>query len=240
MPLLDDTSTPANRILAALPEADYQRLVPHLEPVALSIGQVLHEPHEAVEQVYFPTDAMVSFVALMEDGSTAEAGLIGREGIVGLAVVLGGGCITNHAVVQIEGEALRMSAAVLKTEFDRREELYRQLLLYTQALLTQVSRSAACNTLHSLEQWLARWLLSAQDSTQKDVLPLTHEFIAKMLGTGRPGVTEIAGAFSRAGLIHYRRGKITIVNRKGLEATACECYDIIKSEFSRLLGLERG
>lgn len=240
MPLAENTSVSANHLLAALPPEEYQRLVPHLQYVSLSLGEVLHESGEAIEQVYFPLDAMVSYISLMEDGSTAEAGMIGREGMVGLAVILGDKGPVNRAVVQLEGSLLKMSAQVLKTEFNRGGELQKQLLLYTQALLAQVTQSAACNALHTLEQRLARWLLSAQDSSQKEVLPLTHDFIAKMLGTRRSGVTEIAGNLSKAGLIRYRRGKITILNREGLEATACECYGIIKDEFSRLLGIERG
>lgn len=240
MSTIESANRPANQILTALPNEEYQRLAPYLEEVSLGLGDVLHEPFETVEQVYFPTDGLVSFVALMEDGSTAEAGLIGREGMVGLAAILGGKSTVNQALVQIAGNALRMDAGVLEAEFARGGALQRLLLLYTQALLAQVSQSAVCNALHTLEQRCARWLLSAQDSTEKEVLPLTQEFIAKMLGTHRPGVTEIAGKFSRIDLIQYSRGRITILNREGLESVSCNCYNIIKDEFNRLLGIERG
>ncbi|MEW6493738.1 MAG: Crp/Fnr family transcriptional regulator [Cyanobacteriota bacterium] len=240
MPLSENTSEPVNRLLAALPKEEYQRLAPHLQHVSLSLGEVLHDSGEAIAHVYFPLDAMVSYVALMEDGSTAEAGLIGREGMVGIAVILGDNCPVNRAVVQIEGSLLKMNAEVLKTEFNRGGELQKQLLLYMQALLAQVTQSAACNALHTLEQRFARWLLAAQDNTRKDVLPLTHEFIAKMLGTRRPGVTETARNLSQAGVIRYKRGKITILNREGLEATACECYGVVTAEFQRLFSIERG
>jgi len=229
-----------NQLLAALPEADYQRLIPHLKPVWLSSGQDLHQPGEIIKHVYFPNQAMVSFVSILEDGSTTEVGLVGKEGMVGIPVILGGNCTINNAIVQIEGDAMKMKVDLLKSEFNRGGELQRLLLLYTQALLTQVTQSAVCNCHHTLEQRLARWLLSVQDSIQTNELPLTQEFISQMLGTRRPGVTVAAGNLSRAGMIQYSRGKINILNREQLESAACECYGIVKAEFIRLLGTDRG
>jgi CRP-like cAMP-binding protein len=225
-----------NQLLAALSTEKYQRLIPYLELVKLPLRQVLHEPGEKIEYVYFPTDAMISLVSIMQDGSTVEVALVGKEGMVGIPVILGGNFTITQAVVQIAGSALRMEANVLKIEFDCPGELQCLLLCYVQALFTQVSQSAACNRLHSVEERLARWLLTVQDCLQTSEFPMTQEYIAQMLGSRRSGVTVAAGTLQQAGIISYRRGKIKILNQEDLENTACECYGIIKAEASRLLG----
>ena len=235
MPPSTSNSTPANKLLASLPEPQYQRLTPYLEEVSLPVGQVLYEPGEVIQYVYFPNQAMVSLVSILEDGSTAEVGMVGNDGIVGYPVFLEGNLTTHRAIVQIEDTAMRMNAETLKTEFNRGETLQKLLLRYTQALLTQVSQTAACNRHHPLEERLARWLLTAHDYSLSDELPLTQEFISNMLGTRRASVTVAAGMLQQAGVIRYNRGKITIINRDALEATACECYSVVKREYQRLL-----
>ncbi|MEL6494700.1 MAG: Crp/Fnr family transcriptional regulator [Cyanobacteria bacterium J06623_7] len=232
--------SPINQILAALPVSEYQRLVDHLKPVNLVSGEILLEPHEAIEKIYFPQRAMISLVSIMMDGSTTEIGLIGNEGMIGLPAILGGDSTTSRTIVQVSGTALEVSADIIREEFQRGEQLYRLLLLYTQALLTHVSQSAACNRQHNIEERLARWLLSVQDCILKDELPLTQEFIANMLGTRRSGVTVAAGMLQEAGIIRYSRGRITILDRQRLEDTACECYQLVQNEFMRLLGSRRG
>jgi CRP-like cAMP-binding protein len=236
MPVSNDPpNSIENRLLAALPAEDYQRLVPHLELVSLKFQQVLYEPGEAIAYVYFPHRAIVSLLSTMEDGTTVEVGLVGIDGIVGTAVILGGNTTNTLASVQVGGYGMRMKAEQLKSEFNRGGALQSLLLLYTQALITQVSQIAACNRLHTLEERLARWLLTIQDRLQSEELPLTQEFISQMLGTRRSGVTVAAGTLQQAGMIRYTRGKITILNRQALEATTCECYKLIKSEYERLL-----
>jgi len=229
---------PANQLLASLPKLEYQRLVPHLEQVPLPLGQVLYESREAVKHAYFPNQAMVSLVSILENGSTAEVGMVGNEGVVGFPIFLGGGFATNRAVVQIEGSAMKMDAEILKAEFQRGGALQRLLLLHTQVLIAQISQTAACNRHHLLEKRLARWLLTAQDCALSNDLRLTQEFISDMLGTRRAGVTVAAGMLQKAGIISYSRGKITILDRKALQAAACECYEVVKGEFQRLLATE--
>lgn len=224
-----------NQLLAALPLSEYQRLVPNLEKVSLSLQQVIYEPGEPIRHVYFPHQAIVSLVSTMSDGSTVEVGLVGKEGMVGLPVIWGGSTTTTRAFVQMADSGIRMKASLLKTEFERGGQLQSLLLRYMQALHTQISQTAACNRLHMVEARLARWLLSVHDRMQTDSFPLTQEFISQMLGTRRAGVTEAAGVLSDAGMIRYTRGRITILNRKELEATTCECYGIVKGEFTRLL-----
>ena len=236
MSVSEGVIVPYNKILAALPEDDYQRLVPHLEKVSLMKGQVIYEAGVPIEKVYFPTQAVISLVSITENGATSEIGLIGYEGMVGLPVFLGGESTTNRAIVQIAGSALRMNSTRLRTEFNRAKGLQKRLLPYTQALLTQVSQTAVCNGFHKVEARLARWLLLVRDCVQTDELPLTQELIATMLGTRRSGVTVAAGMLSRAGIISYKRGRITILDQQALEGVACECYHLVKSEFIRLLG----
>jgi CRP-like cAMP-binding protein len=231
---------PTNQILAALPESEYQAIAPYLKPVNLISGEILSEPNESITSIYFPQRAMISLVSIMLDGSTTEIGLIGNEGIIGLPAILGGHSTISRSIVQISGTALQISADIVRQEFLRGGKLQQTLLLYTQASLTQVAQSAACNRQHNIEERLARWLLSVRDCVLKDELLLTQEFIANMLGTRRSGVTVAAGILQQAGMIRYSRGKINILNREALEATSCECYHIVQSEFIRLLGSRRG
>lgn len=225
-----------NQLLATLSTEKYQRLIPYLKLVELPLRQVLYEPGERIEYVYFPTDAMISLVSIMQDGSMVEVALIGKEGMVGIPVILGGNSTITQTVVQIAGSALRMEANVFKDEFDRGGEFQCLLLSYVQTLFTQVSQSTACNRLHSVEERLARWLLTVQDCLQTSDFPMTQEYIAQMLGSRRSGVTVAAGMLRQAGIISYHRGQIKILNQEDLENTACECYGIIKAEASRLLG----
>ena len=226
----------ANGILAALPEDEYQRLDPYLKLVDLSSGNILYEPQELIETVYFPVSALISIVSTLDNGITTEIGLIGNNGIIGLPVVLGSRRSSNRIIVQVSNTAIKVAAQVLKKEFDRQGELQRLLLLYSEARLIQVSQQAVCNRHHSIEERLARWLLTVADSIESNELPLTQEFIANMLGVRRSSVTVAAGILQRAGMIRYSRGKITILDRTALENTTCECYDYLKHEFQRLLG----
>ncbi|MBD2248553.1 Crp/Fnr family transcriptional regulator [Nostoc sp. FACHB-888] len=224
-----------NQLLLALCDAEYQRLVPHLERVNLELKQVLYEANKPITHVYFPDRAIVSLVCNQEDGSTVEAGMVSNDGMVGLAVILGGLTTTTTAFVQVAGGSLRMEAEQLIAEFNRGGELQSLLLRYTQAMFTQVTQTAACNRLHTVEERLARWLLMVSDRMQSDTFPLTQEFIAQMLGCRRSGVTVAAGTLSGAGMISYKRGTINILNRQDLEDTSCQCYSIVKNEYARLL-----
>lgn len=229
-----------NRILDALPTEEYQRLVPYLELVSLPIHKVVYEPGEPITHVYFPYKALVSLVSNMEDGSVVEVGLVGSEGMVGIPVFLGSNITTTKAFVQVADGGVRMETERFKVELKRGGALQNLLLQYTQMLLTQVSQTAACNRLHTVEERLARWLLTVSDRLQSDQFLITQEFIAQMLGTRRSGVTVAAGILIQAGMISYTRGKITIVERKSLESTSCECYQVVKNEFTRLLGIKSG
>jgi CRP-like cAMP-binding protein len=227
-----------NRLLAALPDAEYQRLIPHLEHVSLSLKQVLYEVGEPIEYVYFPHQSIVSALSTMEDGSMVEVGLVGNDGIVGIPAALGDNITATTAMVQVPDSAMRMKASLLKSEFQRGGSLQSLLLRYMQAQHAFVSQNAACNRLHYLEGRLARWLLLVCDRVKSNELPLTHEFMAQMLGVRRSGVTEAANMLQQSGLIRYTRGKVTILNREELEATSCECYEIIKGEYARLLSIK--
>ena len=233
--MFDSPQMSANQLLMALPPKEYQRLIPYIKPVNLILGQVIYEPQQVIKEVYFPVSSMISLVSMMKDNSTTEIGLVGNEGIVGIPVFLGGNIFTNRAIVQIEGNAMKMDADVLRREFERGEQLQKKLLLYTQARLTQVTQIAACKSHHLIEERLARWLLSVHDSVHNNELPLTQKFISEMLGVRRASVTEAAIALQKAGLIGYRRGQITILKREELEQKACECYGLIQDEFKRLL-----
>jgi len=224
-----------NRLLAALPEAEYQNLVPHLEEVSLSLKKVLHEVGEPIEYVYFPLWGIVSSLSTMADGSMVEVGIVGNDGVVGIPAALGDNIATTTAMVQVSGSGMRMKASLLKSEFQRGGVLQNLLLRYIQALYALVTQNAACNRLHQLDGRLARWLLLVCDRVESNELPLTHEFMSQMLGVRRAGVTEAANTLQQAGLIRYTRGKITILKREELEATTCECYEIIKGEYARLL-----
>jgi CRP-like cAMP-binding protein len=227
-----------NRLLAALPDAEYQRLIPHLEHVSLSLKQVLYEVGEPIEYVYFPHQSIVSALSTMEDGSMVEVGLVGNDGIVGIPAALGDNITATTAMVQVPDSAMRMKASLLKSEFQRGGSLQSLLLRYMQAQHAFVSQNAACNRLHYLEGRLARWLLLVCDRVGSNELPLTHEFMAQMLGVRRAGVTEAANMLQQSGLIRYTRGKITILNRQELEAASCECYEIIEGEYARLLNIK--
>jgi len=228
-----------NKLLAALPDEDYQRLLPDLELVELPLRQALYEPEEPIKHVYFLNQGICSIVYIMEDGSTVEVGIVGNEGMVGIPVFLGGDTTTTSAFMQVAGTGMRVKAVRLKAEFDLGGSLQKSLLRYTQALLTQITHAGVSNRLNTVEERLARWLLTVADLTQSDEFRLTQEFIAQMLGVRRSGVTVAAGILSQAGMIRYSRGKITILNREDLKATAGENYRMIKTEFSRLLDTER-
>ncbi|MBN3959496.1 Crp/Fnr family transcriptional regulator [Nostoc sp. NMS8] len=225
-----------NKLLAALPASDYERLVPHLKLVPLSLKQILYRAAEPITHVYFPDKAVVSIVTTMEDGSTVEAGLVSNEGMVGIPVILGDNTTTTRAFVQVSGAGMQMDADVLRAEFDRGGAIQILLLRYVQALYSELTQGVACNRLHTLEERLARWLLTVSDRLESEDFPLTQEFISEMLGVRRSGVTVAASTLSRAGMISYQRGQINILKREDLEATSCECYQVIQKEFARLLG----
>lgn len=229
-----------NQLLAALPKAEFERLLPHLHPIALPLGMALYESGEGLSHVYFPTDAIVSLLYVMENGASAEIAVVGHEGIVGIAVFMGGETVPNRAVVQSAGHAYRLAGPVLKREFARVEGRHRGslqplLLRYTMALLTQMAQTAVCNRHHTIDQQLCRWLLLSLDRLPANELCMTQELIANMLGVRREGVTEAAGQLQSAGLIRYSRGHITVLDRPGLEARVCECYEVVRREFRRLL-----
>jgi CRP-like cAMP-binding protein len=225
-----------NRLLAALPPDEYERLLPQLAPVSFSLGEVVYEFGGQLDYVFFPTTSIVSLLYTMENGTSAEMGLTGNDGVVGIALFMGGGTMPNRAVVQSAGSALRMKAKILQDEFAMGGKFQQLLLRYTQALITQISQTAVCNRLHSVEQQLCRWLLLSHDRVKADELIMTQELIADMLGVRREGVTVAAGRLQDAGAISYVRGHISILNREKLEETVCECYRVVKDEFDRLLG----
>jgi CRP-like cAMP-binding protein len=225
-----------NRLLAALPRDEYERLLPSLQQVSFSLGEVVYEFAGQLDYVFFPTTSIVSLLYTMENGSSAEMGLTGNDGVVGIALFMGGGTMPNRAVVQSAGAAIRMKAKALQAEFALGGKFQHLLLRYTQALITQISQTAVCNRLHSVEQQLCRWLLLSHDRVKSDHLIMTQELIADMLGVRREGVTVAAGHLQDVGAISYIRGHITIMDRQRLEETVCECYRVVKDEFDRLLG----
>ncbi|HKC17280.1 MAG TPA: Crp/Fnr family transcriptional regulator [Steroidobacteraceae bacterium] len=224
-----------NHLLEALPANDYERLAPYLELQSLKLGDVLYEPGRAMRYVYFPTTAIVSMLYVMENGASAEIAIVGNEGILGISLFMGGESTPSRAVVQSAGYSYRMRAQLLKNEFGRYGTLMHLLLRYTQALITQMAQTAVCNRHHSVDQQLCRWLLLSLDRLASNELSMTQELIANMLGVRREGVTEAAGKLQDAGLVEYRRGKITVLDRPRLQARACECYAVVKKEFDRLL-----
>jgi CRP-like cAMP-binding protein len=224
-----------NHLLSALPDTEYERMLPHLELVKMPLGKVIYESGEELRYVYFPTNCIVSLLYVMENGASAEIAVIGNEGIVGLALFMGGETMPNRAVVQSAGYAYRLRSAMVKQEFGLNGPLLRLLLRYTQALITQMGQTAVCNRHHSVDQQLCRWLLLSLDRLDSDQLVMTQELIANMLGVRREGVTEAAGKLHSAGLIDYRRGHITVLDRPGLEKRVYECYEVVKKEFDRLL-----
>jgi CRP-like cAMP-binding protein len=224
-----------NHLLGALPVAEYERLFLNLERVKMPLGKVIYESGGELRYVYFPSTCIISLLYVMENGASAEIAVVGNEGIVGIALFMGGGTMPNRAVVQSEGYAYRLRGTFVQQEFGRNGPLLRLLLRYTQALMTQMAQTAVCNRHHSVDQQLCRWLLLSLDRLSSNELVMTQELIANMLGVRREGVTEAAGNLQRAGLIHYSRGRITVINRPGLEARVCECYQVVKTEFDRLL-----
>ena len=225
-----------NRLLAALPAAEYERLHTRLQEVEFALGEIVYEFGGQLDYVFFPTTSIVSLLYTMENGTSAEMGLTGNDGVVGIALFMGGGTMPNRAVVQSAGGALRMKAKVLQDEFALGGKFQQLLLRYTQALITQISQTAVCNRLHSVEQQLCRWLLLSHDRLKTDELIMTQELIADMLGVRREGVTVAAGRLQDAGAISYVRGHIQILDRHKLEETVCECYRVVRDEFNRLLG----
>lgn len=213
----------------------YARLRPDLEHIPLALGQALYESGDPQGYVFFPTTSIVSLLYVMEDASSAEIAVVGNEGVVGIALFMGGESTTSRAVVQSAGEGFRLPAGVMSREFVKGGDLQHMLLRYTQALITQMAQTAVCNRHHSLEQQLCRWLLLSLDRLPSNELSMTQELIANMLGVRREGVTEAAGKLQAAGLIHYSRGKITVLDRARLEAKVCECYAVVKREYDRLL-----
>ena len=224
-----------NQLLGALPVADYERLKAHFEHVAFKLGDVLYEPGGRMRYVYFPTTAIVSLLYVMADGASAEIAIVGNEGILGISLFMGGESTPSRAVVQSAGYGYRMKASLLKDEFGRFGVLMHLLLRYTQALITQMAQTAVCNRHHTVDQQLCRWLLLSLDRLSSNELTMTQELIANMLGVRREGVTEAAGKLQSARLISYRRGKITVLDRPGVEARSCECYRVVKKELDRLL-----
>ena len=224
-----------NLLLAALPAEVRARLQPHLELVPMPLGDVLYESGTLLRHVYFPTTCIVSLLYVMEDGASAEIAVVGNEGVIGIALFMGGETTPSRALVQSAGHALRLKGQLLKDEFHRSGALQHLLLRYTQALLTQMAQTAVCNRHHSVDQQLCRWLLLSLDRLSSSTLSMTQELIANMLGVRREGVTEAAGELQKVGLIHYSRGRITVLDRPRLEVRACECYAVVKKEFDRLL-----
>lgn len=234
--MLPQAQTSGNRLLAVLPTESYARLAPHIEPVTFSLGEVVYESGGHMRYVYFPTTSHISLLYTMIDGSTAEMGLVGNEGIVGISLFMGGETTPNRAMVQGAGGAFRMKAKAMLDEFKRGSVFQHLLLRYTQALITQISQTAVCNRLHSVEQRLCRWLLMTHDLADSDELQMTHEFISNMLGVRREGVSMAAQRLQEQGMISYVRGHIIILDREKLLAFVCECYGVVKDEHKRLLG----
>jgi CRP-like cAMP-binding protein len=224
-----------NHLLAVLPVNAFERLAPHLQLVSMPLGEVLYESGGRLQHVYFPTTSIVSLLYVMQDGDSAEIAVVGNESILGIALFMGGETTPSRAVVQSAGHGYRLKAEVLKEEFRRGETVMRLLLRYTQALITQMAQTAVCNRHHSVEQQLCRWLLLSLDRLSSNELTMTQELIANMLGVRREGVTEAAGRLQSSGLIRYRRGKITVLDRPRLEQVVCECYAVVQKEFTRLL-----
>jgi len=224
-----------NHLLDALPPGDFTRIAPHLELIPMRLGDVLYEPGTKLRHVYFPTTSIVSLLYVMEDGASAEIAIVGNEGVRGISLFMGGETTPSRAVVQSAGYGFRLKAQLLKNEFGRFGPMMHLLLRYTQALITQMAQTAVCNRHHSVDQQLCRWLLLSLDRLSSNELSMTQELIANMLGVRREGVTEAAGKLQDAGLIRYLRGRITVLDRPGVEARTCECYQVVRAEFDRLL-----
>jgi CRP-like cAMP-binding protein len=225
-----------NYLLTALPVDEFSRVKSNLEPVSFKLGEVIYESGDNMNYVYFPTTAIVSMLYIMENGATAEIGVIGNDGIVGNALFMGGDATTSRAIIQSEGEAYRMKAEDLKAEFALGGVFQQVMLRFTQALMTQISQTAVCNRLHSVEQQLCRWLLLSHDRLESDKLVMTHDLISNMLGVRREGVTLAAQKLAKRKLIKNVRGTINVIDRQGLEEAVCECYKVVNNEYNRLLG----
>lgn len=225
----------ANHLLAALPDAEWQRWLPQLESVDMPLGEVLYESGNTLSHVYFPTTSIVSLLYVMENGASAEIAVVGNEGIVGISLFMGGGSTPSRAVVQSAGRGLRLAAQTMKDEFDKNGLVLQLLLRYTQALITQMAQTAVCNRHHTLDEQLCRWLLLSLDRLHGNDLVMTQELIANMLGVRREGVTQAALSLQEGGLIRYARGRISVLDRTGLEKRTCECYAVVKREYDRLL-----
>jgi len=225
-----------NRLFAALPPEDAARLLPHLTLVTWALGDVLYDPDHPQMYLYFPTTAMVCLIYTLVNGMSAEMGVIGYEGVVGLPLVMGGVSTPSQAIVQVAGSGFRLLAAIVHEEFARAGTFQRLLLRYIQAMLTQVAQTAVCNRVHSIAHRLCRWLLLTHDRVRTEEVRMTHEFIAQMLAVRRESITVVAQRLQAAGVIRYNQGSITIVDRAGLEARVCECYGVVQNEFTRLLG----
>jgi CRP-like cAMP-binding protein len=223
-----------NLLLSALPEADYQRLLPHLEPVQLKIGQPMYDTGTAMRHVYFPANCIVSMLYVTRNGASTETAVIGNEGMVGVALLMGGETLQHPTIVKSAGVAYRVRESIIRTEFKQCNTLQDILLRYTHALLSQIAQTAACNRHHSIDQQFCRCLLSSLDRSGSNELSMTQEFIANILGVRRESVTEAARKLQSAGLIHYTRGHIVVTDRKGLEMEVCECYSAVKREFDRM------
>ncbi|MEO7852796.1 MAG: Crp/Fnr family transcriptional regulator [Rubrivivax sp.] len=233
--MVDAREARQNQLLASVPDAELHRWLPYLEAVDLPLGKVLYESGTRLSYVYFPTTAIVSLLYLMENGASAEIAVVGFEGLVGISLFMGGESTTSRAVVQSAGSGLRLRSQQMMLEFNRAGPVLHLLLRYTQALISQMTQTAVCNRHHSLDQQLCRWLLLSLDRLHSNELVMTQELVANMLGVRREGVTEAAGNLQDAGLIQYRRGKITVLDRAGLQNRTCECYAVVKTEYDRLL-----
>lgn len=229
-----------NRLLATLPADVQERLLPHMELVELPLGKVLYESGDTLRYVYFPTNSIVSLLYVMESGASAEISVVGNEGLIGVALFMGGESTTSRAIVQSAGQAYRLLGQRLKDEFNRHGALLHTLLRYTQALITQMAQTAVCNRHHSIDQQLCRWLLLSLDRLEGNELVMTQELIANMLGVRREGVTDAAGRLQRLGVIEYHRGHIRVLNRPKLETLCCECYAVVRKESDRLLPWAKG
>jgi len=225
-----------NHLLAGVTDEEFARLRPNLQLLYLPLGQVLYESGEKMDYVYFPTTAIISLLYIMENGSSAEIGVVGKDGLVGIAIFMGGDTTPNRAVVQSAGNTFKMKAEKMKDEFTHGGRFHNLCLRYTQALITQISQTAVCNRLHSVDQQLCRWLLLSHDRLPSDRLIMTQDLIANMLGVRREGITHAAKRLQNAGYINYIRGDMTILDRKGLESGVCECYQVVRTEYDRLLG----
>ncbi|MGI8811224.1 MAG: Crp/Fnr family transcriptional regulator [Pyrinomonadaceae bacterium] len=232
---VDSSILVKNYLIAALPKKEIARLEHKFEKVSFKLGDVLYESGDLIDYAYFPLTSIISMLYVMENGATAEIGIVGNDGLIGVSLFMGGETTTSRAIVQSAGEAVRMTVSDLKAEFKRGEEFQDLMLRYTQAMMTQISQTAVCNRLHSVDQQLCRWILLSHDRLESDALVMTHDLISNMLGVRREGVTMAARKLAKRKLITNNRGTITVIDRKGLEHAVCECYKVVNDEYNRLL-----